>query len=83
MASGFNICALCTYWREVIPVGGAPRKIPDPTWLVAINALSLLSAVVANGALLLNMARRLKFSIAQSITIVGFALAGALLVAVC
>lgn len=47
----------------------------------AINAVSLLSAVVGNASLLMNMARRLKFSTAQPITISGFLLAGILLVA--
>lgn len=49
--------------------------------LKAINALSLFAAVVANASLLLNMAHRLKFSIAQPITITGFLLAGILLLA--
>ena len=47
----------------------------------ALNAPSLLAAIIANGALLLNMAHRLRFSIAQPITIHGFMLAGILLIA--
>lgn len=49
--------------------------------LLAINGLSLALALIANGALLLNMARRLKFVIAQPITIVGFLLSTGLLIA--
>lgn len=40
--------------------------------LIGVNAASLVLALIANLALLLNMARRLPFAIAQSITIVGF-----------
>lgn len=49
--------------------------------LIAVNAISLVLAVVANLALLLNMARRLSFSVAQPITIAGFYVASVLLVA--
>lgn len=48
---------------------------------IAINAISLALALVANFALLLNMARRLSFSIAQPLTIAGWYLASVLLVA--
>lgn len=52
-----------------------------PCRLIAVNAVSLACALVANFSLLLNMARRLKFNIAQPITIGGFALAAILLIA--
>ncbi|KAK5111913.1 hypothetical protein LTR62_004645 [Meristemomyces frigidus] len=84
IASGFNICALAINWRVYIPPGGTEEhgvKLPDPSWVIAINAVSLLAALIANASLLLNMARRLKFTIAQPITIAGFALAGILLIA--
>lgn len=48
---------------------------------IAINAISLALALVANFALLLNMARRLSFSIAQPLTIAGWYLASILLIA--
>lgn len=47
----------------------------------ALNALSLVCALVGNGSLLLNMARRVKFEIAQPLTIAGYMLAGLLLIA--
>lgn len=84
MATGFNICALVEYWRMSLPLGGLYPKgtpIPDPTWLLVVNILSLIAAVAGNASLLLNMARRVKFSIAQPITISGFLLGGVLLVA--
>lgn len=48
---------------------------------MAINAISLVAALIANASLLLNMARRLRFSIAQPVTIAGFMLAAILLIA--
>ena len=49
--------------------------------LIAVNAISLVCALGANLSLLLNMARRLRFNIAQPITIGGFYLAGVLMIA--
>ncbi|TKA80052.1 hypothetical protein B0A55_01758 [Friedmanniomyces simplex] len=83
MANGFSICALANYWRVYIPPGGTEEhgvEIKDPSWLIAINAISLACALAGNTTLLLNMARRIKFSIAQPITITGFLLAGLLLI---
>ncbi|KAK7731422.1 hypothetical protein SLS57_001361 [Botryosphaeria dothidea] len=51
----------------------------DPR-LIAVNAVSLACALIANMALLLNMARRLSFNIAQPITIGGFSMASILLI---
>jgi potassium channel subfamily K, other eukaryote len=48
--------------------------------LLAINAVSLVSALVANMSLLLNMARRIPFAVAQPITIIGFFVASFLLI---
>lgn len=49
--------------------------------LIAINTISLILALVANIALLLNMARRLSFAVAQPITIVGWFISSILLIA--
>ena len=48
--------------------------------LLAVNGLSLGFALISNFSLLLNMARRLSFSVAQPITIIGWYLASFLLV---
>ena len=66
MAAGMSTASL----------GGRPLTLSQ-----AINALSLASALVGNASLLLNMARRVPFSIAQPVTITGFLLAGVLLIA--
>lgn len=49
--------------------------------LIAVNAVSLVFALIANLTLLLNMARRLSFKTAQPITIWGFWIASVLLIA--
>jgi potassium channel subfamily K len=84
MANAFSICALVETWRVYIPAGsdeGHGERIEDPKWLIAVNSISLVFALVANVSLLLNMARRLSFAIAQPITILGWYLASALLIA--
>jgi potassium channel subfamily K len=84
MANAFSICALVETWRVYIPPGsdeGHGERIKDPKWLIAVNSISLVLALVANMSLLLNMARRLSFRIAQPITILGWYLASALLIA--
>ncbi|KAF2502946.1 potassium channel-like protein [Lophium mytilinum] len=84
MANAFSICALVQNWRVYIPPGvdeAHGKDIKDPQWLIAINSVSLVFALVANMALLLNMARRLSFAIAQSITIVGWFISSILLIA--
>ncbi|CAO2657648.1 Nn.00g037740.m01.CDS01 [Neocucurbitaria sp. VM-36] len=84
MANAFSICALVEKWRVYIPSGSDEAhgfKIEDPKWLIAINSISLIFALVANLALLLNMSRRLSFAIAQPVTIIGFYLASFLLIA--
>ncbi|KAL2440958.1 Outward-rectifier potassium channel TOK1 [Exophiala dermatitidis] len=83
MANAFSVCALVENWRVRIPAGGTEEHgidIKDPSWLIAVNAVSLVCALVANLSLLLNMARRVPFQIAQPVTIVGFWLASVLLI---
>ncbi|CAL8576345.1 hypothetical protein XPA_002232 [Xanthoria parietina] len=86
MASAFSVCALSENWRVIVPHGPGGNEahgidVKDPGWLYAVNSISLLFALTANLALLLNMARRLSFAIAQPITIVGWFIASALLIA--
>ncbi|KAH7027903.1 uncharacterized protein B0I36DRAFT_328179 [Microdochium trichocladiopsis] len=84
VASAFSICALVEKWRAVIPPGAgiqAAYPIPDPLWLYIINAVQLAIALIANLFLLLNMAKRVRFSIAQPITIAGWYFSAVCLVA--
>ncbi|KAL8284691.1 hypothetical protein RB600_009222 [Gaeumannomyces tritici] len=84
VASAFSICALVRPWRQRLAPGAKVDQAPfvaDPTWLIAVNAIQLAVAIVANLFLLLNMAKRVRFTVAMPITIVGWYLSAACLVA--
>ncbi len=86
VASAFSICALVESWRQHLVPGSDITKavfIDDPPWLLAINAVQLVIAIIANLFLLLNMTKRVRFSIAQPITIVGWYMSSILLIALC
>ncbi|KAI1741415.1 hypothetical protein F4680DRAFT_64534 [Xylaria scruposa] len=86
VASAFSICALVKPWRQNVPPGSDITKavfIDDPSWLLAINAIQLVIAVIANCFLLLNMTKRVRFSIAQPVTIVGWYISSILLISLC
>lgn len=83
VASAFSILALVRPWRQTLLPGQSPDQaafVADPAWLTGINAAQLAVAVVANLALLLNMARRVRFAVAQPVTIVGWYVSAACLV---
>lgn len=50
--------------------------IPDPEWLIAVNAVSLAIAIVANLFLLGHMSGRIRFAISAPCTIVGWYISG-------
>lgn len=84
VASAFSILSLVEKWRQHIPPGSdinSAEFIEDPAWLIVANAVQLAIAVVANLFLLLNMTKRVRFSIAQPITIVGWYISAVCLVA--
>ncbi|KAJ5111037.1 hypothetical protein N7532_001572 [Penicillium argentinense] len=78
MASAFSVCSLSQPWR--MELGG--KDIADPKWVTAINAISLVFALISNLFLSLNMARRIRFEIAQPITIIGWYISSALLIGI-
>ncbi|UZP46290.1 hypothetical protein NXS19_014102 [Fusarium pseudograminearum] len=83
VASAFSICALVRPWRQHRPHGQEVKTAPfvaDPIWLTVINAIQLAMAVVSNVFLLLNMTRRVRFTIAQPITIIGWYISAILLI---
>ncbi|KAL1968149.1 hypothetical protein VTN77DRAFT_2280 [Rasamsonia byssochlamydoides] len=85
MANAFSICSLSQHWRMIVPPGVGPDQgidIKDPSWVIAINAVSLAFALIANLCLLITMARRLAFSIAQPIVIVGWYISSILLICI-
>jgi potassium channel subfamily K len=57
------------------------RPIKDPHWLIALNVVSLVSALIANLVLLFNFAQRIRYSLAQPITIILWYFSGFILIA--
>ena len=83
MASAFNICALAIDWRTTVLSTSAESegsRIPDPGWLLAVNAVSLVLAIVANVSLLGQMTDRIPFNIGAPITILGWYLSSFMLI---
>ncbi|KAF3480013.1 potassium channel [Arthroderma uncinatum] len=83
MANAFSICSLSQDWRAeigTVATGQLPTTVKDPSWAIAINSVSLGFALISNLSLLLNMARRVRFSVSQPITIGGWYIASALLI---
>lgn len=79
MASMFNICAIATPWRLIVDLDSKEARgnhIDDPSWLVGVNIVSLVIAIVANLSLLGQMTNRLRYNISGPITIVGFFISG-------
>ncbi|KAB8293839.1 hypothetical protein EYC80_009320 [Monilinia laxa] len=84
MASAFSICALVVRWRVSIPLGGVEEHgiyIDDPKWLIGVNAAQLAIALISNLFLLLNMAERVRSSVSQIVTIIGWYLSSFMLIA--
>ena len=86
VASAFSICALVRPWRQFFIAGsGADIQkapfIPDPTWLIVVNAIQLAIALIANFFLLLNMSRKVRFTLALPITIIGWYISSITLIA--
>ncbi|KAH7109404.1 hypothetical protein B0J13DRAFT_314906 [Dactylonectria estremocensis] len=75
VASAFSICSLAEPWRQHLVPGGDIQdatSVPDPMWLTIVEAIQLLIGITSNIFLLLNMARRVRFRLAQFITIIGW-----------
>ncbi|CAG8077245.1 unnamed protein product, partial [Penicillium nalgiovense] len=81
LASAFNICSLSQPWRMDLTSSGG-TDVPDPKWASAINAISVVFALIANLDLSFNMARRIRFETAQPMIIVGWYISSAFLIAI-
>ncbi|KAJ3751356.1 hypothetical protein DFH05DRAFT_1411565 [Lentinula detonsa] len=72
LASLFSVCALVQTWRVKLS-GGEPetqgQRISDPHWLIGLNAASLVLALLANLLLLFNFAHRVRYIVAQPLTV--------------
>ncbi|KAJ6031395.1 hypothetical protein N7540_002127 [Penicillium herquei] len=82
MASAFNVCCLAQPWRMEPDADDGYLDVTDPKWVIAINSISLVCALVANLFLSLNMARRIRFSLAQPVIIIGWFVSSASLIAI-
>ncbi|KAI9826260.1 MAG: Potassium channel [Phylliscum demangeonii] len=87
MANMVSIAAMVTPWKSAIPDNGAGKDIdsvaiPDPSWCLTLNGLSLACGFIGNFALLLNFTRRVPYLLALPITIVMWLLAAALLIGI-
>ncbi|KAJ3879647.1 hypothetical protein F5051DRAFT_451367 [Lentinula edodes] len=72
LANLFSVCALAQTWRVQISGGESEtqgQRISDPHWLIGLNAASLILALLANVLLLFNFAHRVRYIIAQPLTI--------------
>ncbi|KAK0460167.1 uncharacterized protein EV420DRAFT_1673234 [Desarmillaria tabescens] len=61
VANLMSICALVQPWRVMIPPGGTEangERIPDPSWLLVLNSVSLACSLSANLFLSFNFARK-------------------------
>ncbi|KAL7956782.1 potassium channel [Trichoderma compactum] len=74
VALAFSICSLGRPWVQYHPDGTNSKAIfiTDPVWLITLNAIQLGVVVLSNIFLLLNMARRVRFTIAHPIIIIGW-----------
>ncbi|KAK4556258.1 hypothetical protein LTR86_006402 [Recurvomyces mirabilis] len=85
MASAFNICAVAVPWRVIVsPISTQAEgpHIPDPNWLIGINALSIAIAITANLALMSHMTKHVRFNVSAPITIVGWFISGVIDIAI-
>ncbi|KAK0201408.1 hypothetical protein DFS33DRAFT_982263 [Desarmillaria ectypa] len=82
VANLMSICALVQPWRVMIPPGGTEangERITDPSWLLVLNSVSLACSLAANLFLSFNFARKVRYAIAQPLTIILWYLSAVLL----
>lgn len=75
--------ALVMDWRTTVSPTSTESEgthISDPRWLVAVNAISLVLAIIANFALLAQMTDQLRYTISAPITIVGWFISSFMLI---
>lgn len=87
MANVLSIAALVVYWREnysEAAPGVAEDAVPyqDPSWCIALNALSLACGFLGNFFLLFNFTRAVRYIVALPMTIVLWFIASGTLMAI-
>lgn len=83
IATAFSICALTQSWRIIAdPTNTTEQQgleVSNPSWLTAVNALSLGVAAVTNLVMLMQMAEKIPYRIGAGFVIIGWWLSSALL----
>lgn len=72
-------------WRVVVAAGAKEqegRSVPDPTWLIAVNATSLAVAISVNLAMLFQMVEKVPYVVAAPVVIVGWYISSFLLIGI-
>lgn len=83
MATAFSICALTQDWRIVANPSSDEQEgygLSDPSWLIAINAVSLAVAVCTNLIMLAQMMEKLSYKIAGPVVVLGWYISSFLLI---
>lgn len=83
MASAFSLCALIEHWRLIkdpTSTESEGQYDSDPSWVLAVNAVSFVIAIIANLFLLANNFGRIPFKIAQPATIIGWYISSLMLI---
>jgi hypothetical protein len=83
LANVLSIGALASKWRVVLPNNGqlpegtddAGVDIPDPTWVMVLNAISLAVGVLGNMTLLFNFTRQIRYITALPLTVISWYIA--------
>ena len=75
VATMFNICALTQTWR-VVPQSSSKEQegtaVQDPTWLTAVNSVSLAVAVCTNLVMLLQLVEMVPYKVAGPVVVAGW-----------
>ncbi|RPB13472.1 voltage-gated potassium channel [Morchella conica CCBAS932] len=72
LANLASVCALVQTWRVYVPPGASEihgDRVADPAWLLGINAVSLVMAVIANIFILMTFAQRIRYRVSLPFTI--------------
>ncbi|KAI9054990.1 hypothetical protein LZ554_002133 [Drepanopeziza brunnea f. sp. 'monogermtubi'] len=90
LANVLSIAALVSKWRVTLPMNGELPEgtddngtdIPDPEWIVHMNAVSLACGFFGVISLLFNFTQRIRYIVAVPVTIISWYIATGILIAI-
>ncbi|KAJ5052395.1 uncharacterized protein L3040_002145 [Drepanopeziza brunnea f. sp. 'multigermtubi'] len=90
LANVLSIAALVSKWRVTLPMNGELPEgtddngtdIPDPEWIIILNAISLACGFFGNISLLFNFTQRIRYIVALPVTIISWYIATGILIAI-